>query len=208
MLDRLNLSTNPFRNRTLPYLIAAAILLVAVVGALFGVAQYRESTRMNEVVRAEIDTMGRQVRELNEKGDKVRQSMTPAQERLMIAAHTLVAHKDFSWSRLLSDLETVIPGSVSASRINVENVYRDGEQLRAELDFSVLAQDYKGVLEMIRRMNETGIFRASLRGQDLQKNERFTYSEFTLKLIYSPRAGYAPATAGDVARNGTEGGGN
>lgn len=206
MLDRLNLATNPFRNRTLPYLIAAAVVVTAFVVALYGVAQYRSATETNKVVKSEIDELGKRVRDLNEKGDKVRQSMTPAQERLMIAAHSLVAHKDFSWSRLLSDLETVLPGSVSASRINVENVYREGEQLRAELDLSVLARDYRGVLEMIRRMNETGIFRASLRGQDLQKNERFTYSEFTLKLVYSPRAGYAPASPADVAQNNAEGG--
>lgn len=206
MLDRLNLATNPFRNRTLPYLIAAAVVVAAFVVAIYGVSRYQSATETNKVVKAEIDDLGKRVRDLNEKGDRVRQSMTPAQERLMIAAHSLVAHKDFSWSRLLSDLETVLPGSVSASRINVENVYREGEQLRAELDLSVLARDYRGVLEMIRRMNETGIFRASLRGQDLQKNERFTYSEFTLKLVYSPRAGYAPAAPADIAQNSAEGG--
>lgn len=185
----------------MPYILAAAVLLFACVGGLIAVSQYRQAISMNEVVKSDVDSMGEELRALNEKSDKVRQSLSPAQEQLMVAAHTLVAHKDFSWSRLLSDLETVIPGSVSASRINVENVYREGEQLRAELDFSVLARDYQGVLEMIRRMNESGIFRASLRGQDLQKSDRFTYSEFTLKLVYSPRSGYAPAVQADVARN-------
>ncbi|QQS40800.1 MAG: hypothetical protein IPM63_15740 [Acidobacteriota bacterium] len=206
MLDNLNLSSNPFRNRTLPYLIAAAVILVALIGAIFGIAEYRRASATNELVRSDIDNMVKQLEVLKEKEDQVRQSLTPPQQQLMVAAHTLVAHKDFSWSRLLSDLETVLPGSVSASRINVENVYRDGEQLKAELDFAVLAREYQGVLEMIRRMNETGIFRASLRGQDLQKSDRFTYSEFTLRLIYTPRAGYAPAAPSDVARI-TSGGG-
>lgn len=180
-------------------MVAAAVLVCAFAGALIGISQYRQSVAMSAVARSEIEQMEQQVRLLNERGETVRQSLTPPQEQLMVAAHTLVAHKDFKWSRLLADLETVIPGNVSASRINVENVYREGERLRAELDFSVLAKDYQGVLLMIRNMNETGLFRASLRGQDLQKSDKFTYSEFTLRLTYYPRAGYAPAAPADVA---------
>lgn len=191
----------------MPYLIAASVVVIALIGAVIGIAEYRKASATNVLVENDIDDMVRQLRILDERKDEVRQSLTPAQQQLMVAAHTLVAHKDFSWSRLLSDLETVLPGSVSASRINVESVYREGEQLRAELDFAVLARDYQGVLEMIRRMNESGIFRASLRGQDRQQSERFTYSEFTLKLVYFPRAGYAPATPADVAKNTSGGGG-
>ncbi len=206
MLDKLNLASRPFRNRRFPYLISLGIILVACVLALFGMVQYRQASAANTIVQSDIDEMAKQVRSLNEKGDKVRKSMSPAQEQLMVAAHTLVAHKDFSWSRLLSDLETVLPGSVSASRINVENIYRDGETLRAELDLAVLAKDYQGVLDMIQRMNQSGIFKASLRGQDRQKSERFTYSEFTLRLVYTPRAGVSASPPGDIARNETEGG--
>lgn len=191
----------------MPYLVAAAVVLVAFIGAIFGIAEYRQASATNELVQSDIDRMVKDLEALKAKEDQVRQSLTTPQQQLMVAAHTLVAHKDFSWSRLLSDLETVLPGSVSASRINVENVYREGDQLKAELEFAVLARNYQGVLEMIRRMNETGIFRASLRGQDLQKSDRFTYSEFTLRLVYSPRAGYAPAAPSDVARNTSEGGG-
>ena len=203
MITKLNLATNPFRNRTLPYVIAALVILVAFAFGVLGLAQYRSSTSTDSLVKSDIDSMEKELAVLNERKEKVRNSLTPAQQQLMIASHALVAHKDFSWSRLLSDLETVLPGNVSASRINVENVYREGGQLKAELDFSVLAKDYQGVLQMIRNMNERGIFHASLRGQDLQKSDKFTYSEFTLKLIYTPRAGYA-AEPPDVAKNGTE----
>jgi hypothetical protein len=58
-------------------------------------------------------------------------------------------------------------------------------------------------MAMIENMNGSGIFSAELRGQDLQKNERFTYSEFTLHLIYTPRVGYS-VPASDVAQ--TQGG--
>jgi Tfp pilus assembly protein PilN len=206
VITKLNLSSDPFRNRTLPYVIAAVVLVCSFGIAVIGLAQYRSSMSTNKLVREDVDRMEQELAVLNERGEKVRKSLTPAQEQFMIASHTLVAHKDFSWSRLLSDLETVIPGNVSASRINVDSIYRDGGQLRAELDFSVLAKDYQGVLQMIRNMNEKGIFRASLRGQDLQKSDKFTYSEFTLRLIYTPRSGYAAEPAADVARNEADGG--
>ncbi len=206
MITKLNLASNPFRNRTLPYVIAAVVLVCSFGIAVIGLAQYRSSMSTNELVRNDVERMEKELTGLNERGEKVRNRLTPAQEQLMVASHTLVAHKDFRWSRLLADLETVIPGNVSASRINVDSIYRNGEQLTAELDFSVLAKDYQGVLQMIRNMNEKGIFRASLRGQDLQKSDKFTYSEFTLRLIYTPRAGYAVQTPSDVARNAGEGG--
>lgn len=190
----------------MPYVIAALVLIFALGIGVIGLAQYRSSTSTDRLVKKDIDSMTQELSVLTERGEKVRKTLTPAQEQLMVASHKLVALKEFSWSRLLSDLETVLPGNVSASRINVDNVYRENGQIRAELDFSVLATNYQGVLEMIRKMNEKGIFRASLRGQDLQKSDKFTYSEFTLRLIYMPRAGYPAETPSDIARNGSEAG--
>ena len=59
---------------------------------------------------------------------------------------------------------------------------------------------------MIENMNSSGIFQAELRGQDLQKTESITYTEYTLRLLYTPRYGYSPATASDVAQKTQAGG--
>jgi hypothetical protein len=49
-------------------------------------------------------------------------------------------------------------------------------------------------------MNNSGNFQAELRGQDLQKTERSTFTEYTLRLVYTPRSGYSTAApASDVA---------
>ncbi len=150
--------------------------------------------------------MEKEVAELKEKGAKVQQSLTPEQQSLLIASHKLVASKSFGWSRLFADLEAVLPGSVSASRISVQNIFKDGDRIKAELDFSVLSRDYQSVMNLIGNMNNSGIFQAELRGQDLQKTERITYTEYTLHIIYSTRI-YEPAspeTQTDVAKGGTE----
>lgn len=178
-------------------------MFVAFAGAMVGLSQWTSAASRNLIARSEIENMERELRTLGEKGEKIRQQLSPTQEQLMVASHKLVANKEFSWSRLLYDLETVLPGTVSASRINVENVYKENGRIKAELDLAVLAKDYQSVLQMIQNMNEKGIFKASLRGQDLQKSESFTYSVFTLRLTYSPRAGFAVALAPDVAMKQT-----
>ncbi len=204
MITKLNLASKPFRNRTLPYLVALLLLALAVSGGTLSFAKLRDITAKNEIAKSEISLMEDEVRALKGKGEQVQQQLSPEQSQLLIAAHKLVANKTFGWSRLFADLEAVLPGSVSASRIVVENVFKDGDKTRAELEFSVLSRDYQSVMTMIQNMNNSGIFQAELRGQDLQKTESITYSEYTLRLIYTPRSGYSTAPATDVAQ--TEGG--
>jgi Tfp pilus assembly protein PilN len=203
VINKLNLSSRPFRNRTLPYLLALLFLAVAISGATLSFAELRDTTGKNEIAKSEIEQMNGELKALKNKGELVQQQLTPEQSALLVGAHKLVANKTFGWSRLFADLEGVLPGGVSVSRINVEEVFKDGDRTKAQLDFAVLSRDYPSVMAMIENMNGSGIFAAELRGQDLQKNERFTYSEYTLHLIYTPRAGYAAAPS-DVAR--TQGG--
>nr|MBA4186132.1 hypothetical protein [Acidobacteriota bacterium] len=161
---------------------------------------WRDAASRNEIAKAEIEQMNTELQALKGKGALVQQSLTPEQQDLLIAAHRLVANKTFGWSRLFADLESLLPGAVSVSRIGVQNVYQDGDKTKADLEFAVLSRDYKSVITMIENMNSSGIFQAELRGQDLQKTESITYTEYTLRLLYTPRYGYSPATASDVAQ--------
>ncbi len=204
MITKLNLASRPFRNRTLPYLVALLLLALAVSGGTLSFAKLRDITAKNEIAKSEVALMEDELKTLKGKGELVQQQLSPEQSALLIAAHKLVADKTFGWSRLFADLEAVLPGSVSASRISVQNVYKDADKTRAELEFAVLSRDYQSVMTMIENMNNSGIFQAELRGQDLQKTESITYSEYTLRLIYTPRSGYSTAPATDVAQ--TEGG--
>jgi Tfp pilus assembly protein PilN len=96
----------------------------------------------------------------------------------------------------------VLPGGVSASRISVENIYRDGDRNKAVLDFAVISRDYQAVTAMIENMNNSGLFQAELRGQDLQKNEHSAFTEYTLRLVYTPSYGYSASPGTDVAQTG------
>jgi Tfp pilus assembly protein PilN len=200
VINKLNLASRPFRNRTLPYLIALLLLAFSVGGAILCFAKLNDIRNNNELAKDEIKLMEAELKELNNKGDLVQQELSPDQRALLIGAHKLVANKSFGWSRLFSDLEQVLPGSVSASRISVENIFKDGDRIKAELDFAVLSRDYQSVAEMIDRMNNSGVFKAELRGQDLQKTDRLTYTEYTLHLIYTPNYVLPTANQSDVAQ--------
>lgn len=185
---------------------ALLFLALAISGGTLSFAKLRNITAENEITKSEIESMEAEVKALKGKGELVQQQLSPEQSGLLVAAHRLVANKNFGWSRLFADLETVLPGGVSASRIAVQNVYKDGDKTRAELEFAVLSRDYQSVMTMIGNMNNSGIFQAELRGQDLQKTETLTYSEFTLRLVYTPRAGYSTAPSSDVAQTNQGGG--
>lgn len=201
MITKLNLSTQPFRNRTLPYLLAVVLLAVALGGTLWAFSKLSDIRKLNDVAKSDVERMNAELAELNKQGELVQRELTPDQRAVLVGAHKLVANKSFAWSRLFADLEGVLPGSVSASRIAVENVFQDTGRIRAELEFAVLSRDYASVEQMINRMNNSGVFKAELRSQDRQQTERLTYTEYTLRLVYTPDGGYGPPSRSDVVRN-------
>jgi len=205
VINKLNLASRPFRNRTLPYLIALLFLAFAVSGAVLSFATLRNTTAENEIAKAEIKQMEEEVQALEGKGKLVQQQLSPEQQSLLIAAHKLVANKSFGWSRLFADLESLLPGGVSVSRIAVQNIYKDGDKTKADLEFAVLSRDYQSVMAMIENMNNSGNFQAELRGQDLQKTESITYTEYTLRLVYNTRDA-SPVVTSDIVQ--TQQGGN
>jgi Tfp pilus assembly protein PilN len=205
VINKLNLASRPFRNRTLPYLITLLLLAFSVGGAILCFAKLRDIRQNNELTKTQISEIEVKLNELNKKGEDVQQELTPDQRALLIGAHKLVANKSFGWSRLFSDLEQVLPGDVSASRISVENIFKDDDHIKAELNFAVLSRDYQSVATMIDNMNNSGYFKAELRGQDLQKTERLTYTEYSLHLIYTPPNALPTANQSDLAL-GQEGG--
>lgn len=173
------------------------------MGAVYGIFTRRSINDQAQRVTKEVADLEKGLEELNKKGEQVEQELPPADKIRLIGAHKLVASRSFGWSRLFADIEGVLPGNVSASRITVENIFKDGDRIRAELEFAVLSRDYNGVAQLIDNMNNSGVFRAELRGQDLQKSDRLKFSEFTLHVVYTPFY-TAPGTSNEslVTRNG------
>ena len=140
MISRLNLSSDPFRNRTLPWTVAVAVSAVSLVALVLTLAQYREVRAQADLSEQQVAAMRAERRELDKQAEEIRQTIPEDQRKALEAAHALVSRKGFSWSQLFSDLEEFMPTSVRVARINVREVAQAGGQTRADLDLTVVGQ--------------------------------------------------------------------
>lgn len=196
MSARLNLASQPFRNRTLPWTIASIIALASIAALIFIVVKSNEMNRQAVAVERDVNVLNPQLKEYDRKMNEIRQALTPEQRKLHDAAHALVDRKRFSWSRLFADLEANMPGSVRVSRINVRDVGTRGGQTVADLELSVISKDPAEVTNMMSKMNSTGIFRADLISQNPSKG-RGEGAEWVLGVRYMQRTA-AATTAGTI----------
>ncbi len=198
MNNSLNLASKPFNNRVLPWALTAIVLFVSLVGLVLVV---RLTTRANQeaaTAQAEINALKQNEHGLLEAAQQMKNSFTPDQQQALPAAHELVDRKAFSWSRLLADLESSLPGNVRVSRIAVRDVTRQANQTIAQLDLAVFAKNSSTISDMISAMHQEGIFEAELRNQNLQKGRGESGTEYELFVIYRSRPGYANESVAEI----------
>ena len=209
MPTKLNLASKPFSNHSLPWVLTAVILLVSVISLIFIFRATGQANAQAGVVQADINNLNRQERELKEKAQAIKNSLTTEQLQTLAAAHTLIDRKRFSWSRLLSDLESALPGTVRVKSIVVRNVVTHGDQTLADLELTVIAKSPTTITDMIADMDRNGVFHAELRSQNLQRGRGETGAEYELAVRYQPRAGApteAVATNSQMVSANTQGG--
>jgi Tfp pilus assembly protein PilN len=187
VIARLNLASDPFRNRTLPWTIAAAVSAVSLVALVLMLASYREERAKSDAVERDVVAMRSQSAELDRQAQEVRQNIPAEQAKTLEAAHALVSRKGFSWSQLFSDLEEVLPPNVRVQRINVREVAEVGDQTRADLELTVMGKTPADVTGMITEMNTGGTFNA-VPLTEVQKSGRGEQGfEWTLRVSYVQR---------------------
>jgi len=194
----INLASRPFSNRVLPWILTVVILFVSLVGLLLVVQLTTTANREAAKVEAEINTLKQKEQGLMSTAKQVEQSLTPQQLTNLRAAHELVDRKDFSWSKLLADLESAMPDNVRVSRIAVRGVTREGSSTIAQLELAVFSKTPATISEMISAMDREGIFHADLRTQNLQKGRGESGTEYELDVLYRPRAGVASQSVAEV----------
>jgi Tfp pilus assembly protein PilN len=187
VIENLNLASNPFRNRTLPWTVAAIIACVSVASLIFTVAQFRQTRDRVNVVERDVRGLRTEEASLRAKATAVTQSLTPEQRRTLEAAHSIIDRRNFSWSRLFADLEAALPQGVRVSRIAVRDVAHSGG---AELELAVVARNATDITGMLGTMAQGRIFSADL----LTENKSDKGIESTLRVRYTP--GTRPATMG------------
>jgi len=191
---KLNLSSNPFRNRALPWTVTIAVALASIVALLFIARATFQTSAQAQTADREVADLRNETAALNRRAKEIESTLTPEQKRTLKSAHALVDRKRFSWSRLFADLEGALPGSVRVARIAVKDVAADGDRTVADLDLVVVSKSAATVMQMIRDMEREGVFQAELVSQNLQRGRGETGEEYEMSVHYVPRAG-APIEA-------------
>ncbi len=206
MNNSLNLASRPFSNRTLPWALTAIVLFVSLIGLVFVVRFTSQANAEAKTAQAEINGLKQQEKALMDAAERVKTAFTPDQQQALPAAHRLVDRKVFSWSKLLSDLETSLPSNVKVSRIAVRDVTAQSNQTVAQLDLAVFAKNPSTISEMISAMHQEGIFQVELRNQNLQKGRGESGTEYELFVVYRSRQSFPRDSVAEVgeARRGGE----
>lgn len=207
MSASLNLASQPFRNRALPWTIAGVITVASLVVLVLLISSSSERNRQAAVVEREVDGERLQISSLEHRVEEIKQALTPEQLQTLQAAQALVDRKRFSWARLFADLESALPSSVRVKRISVRDVAVRGGRTVADLELVVVGKNPADVPAMILEMDRAGIFQSELVEQNLQKERNEVGTESTLRVIYRPRGSVPTTATGDnnvAAANATQ----
>ncbi|MBA2340349.1 MAG: hypothetical protein H0V88_08125 [Pyrinomonadaceae bacterium] len=189
MIAQLNLASQPFRNRTLPWIVTAFIACASLL-ALFLIFQQRnQAVAQGAVAERDVQNLNGQARALRQQAAQVRDALSSEERQVLEAAHAIVDRKTFSWSGLFADLEASVPADVRVTNISVRDVVKVGDQTFAELELSVVGQAPANVTRMVSEMNRAGVFTADLLTQNPRAGRGESGTEWTLRVRYTPRAG-------------------
>ena len=189
MTIKLNLASNPFRNRALPWTITTAVTVVCVALLLLIARSTIQTNAQTQSTQHDVTTLREQTKALNQKAEEVKAALTPEQIRTLKSTHTLIDRKRFSWSRLFADLEEAMPGTVRVSRIAVKDVKLQDDRPIANLDLTVVSKNPATITQMIEDMRRQGVFDAELINQTLQRGKGEGGTEFEMNVRYVPSAG-------------------
>src|SRR5262249_55596138 len=121
MRPLVNLSSTPFRNRRLFWLM---ILALFAIPSYFGIEAIGTKTWMEQ----DLATRQLRVTELEQALKKVEKPATTNvaisqdQNLQLLAANALIARRAFSWTQLLNDIERNLPPTVRILRIGIVQV--------------------------------------------------------------------------------------
>ncbi|MCA1631392.1 MAG: hypothetical protein LC785_08700 [Acidobacteria bacterium] len=188
MIENLNLASQPFRNRTLPWTVAVVVALVSIAALAFTLSEWSKTRTRAAAVERDVQGLRAESDQLRQQAGEINRQFTDEQRRTLDAAHLIVDRRNFSWSRLLADLETTLPQGVRVSRITVRDIDGSGGRARAELELAVLARNAADVTNMIGGMAGSGIFSADLLTQS-QAPKGEVGIEATMRVRYTPPAG-------------------
>jgi len=189
MTAKLNLASNPFRNRALPWTVTAVITLASIVALIVIARSTVQTNAQAQAAQRDVADLQKKTAGLNQRAEEIKTAMTPEQQRNLKSAHTLVDRKRFSWSQLFADLEAALPGTVRVARIAVKEVRAQDNRTVANLDLTVVSKNPATITQLIEDMERQGIFHADLVSQNAKRGKGESGDEYEMNVYYVPRVG-------------------
>ena len=161
MIHQLNFAKIPFRNERVPgifYGLAVALLLaLTVVHAVF---LTRYLMREQEELDVKVASLQEELAELNSRIGRTQselrsQTNEAGTERIRFLAR-LYYHKNFSWTDLFNELETLTPPAVRITSIAPGPIGTKDDEIKEEIQIQlqVVARSFENILEMVSRLEE------------------------------------------------------
>lgn len=210
VITKLNLSSNPFRNRALPWTVTAVVTLFSVIALVFIAKWTFDTNAKAQAAARDVSQLSQQADALNKRADAIKSTLTAEQQRDLKSAHTLVDRKQFSWSRLFADLESALPSSVRVTRITVKGMRTQDGRPVTNLELVVASKNSTTVTQMIEDMERQGIFHAEMIGQNPEGGRGEEGQEYEMNVFYMPPAGVSITPNGqdrqpvDTSRGGAQ----
>ena len=165
------------------------IAVSSLIALVFILQATSQTNAQVDTVQRDVTSLQQKMAGLKQQAQQVKSALTPDQLQILRAAHSLVDRKRFSWSRLFSDLESALPGTVRVGRITVKDVVVRGDQTVADLELTVVSKNPATITQMISDMDSAGIFQAELVSENLQKGRGEIGAEYVMNVRYVPRSG-------------------
>lgn len=193
MRTHINLSRRPFKNRrlfwiglTAAYFLGLWLFLWMISEKSRVVARQTEVSHRIETQREEVADALRE--EERRRLEQVKIVLSDDQKMQLASARQLIHRKEFSWNRMLSDIEEYIPKNTRIMSIKVEGVISSSEDLAANLQVKALGTTPDELTAMMLNLEKSnGRFIVGETGQDPTAESGET--PFTISLIYRPSKG-------------------
>jgi type IV pilus assembly protein PilN len=183
----LNLSTRPFPAYRLVNIALAIILIVLVVLSVWQTTGFLRYSRLARVIRAteieariEDETLGKKAAELASPLDRPESA---AKLNEIGFLNRLIARKSLSWTRLLADLERMVPDNAHLVSIAPSFGTTGGVTLQIELQGKSLGD----VTEFINRLEKSPVFQnISLSTEQRRVTTAASDVDIRLAVVYLP----------------------
>ena len=183
----LNLSTRPFPAYRLVNFALAVLLALLLVVSVWQAMGFVRFSKLATVIRTaevesriEAESLGSRVAEMESRLDRPEAA---AKLNEIGFLNRLIARKNFSWTRLLADLETLVPNNVHLVNLAPE-IGNNGE---ITLQIDLQGRSIADISEFIHRMEKSPVFR-NITVSTEQKRQTTASVDIDIKLavIYRP----------------------